>query len=159
MPISLQIDEPYEPFVKPELIETAVTAALEFGAQPPNALVTVVITSTEQVRELNQHYRGFDAPTDVLSFENSPDPDFPADPTDEESGYLGDVIIAYPVAEAQALAAQHPPADEVVLLTVHGVLHLLGFDHDTAERKAAMWQAQGQIMTGLGLGHIQPTET
>jgi probable rRNA maturation factor len=47
---------------------------------------------------------------------------------------------------------------EVTLLAVHGTLHLLGFDHDTPEHKAAMWSAQAQVMGDLGLAHVQPTE-
>ena len=90
-------------------------------------------------------------------FGNVPDPNFPNNRGLTEP-YLGDIVIAYPVAEAQALAATHTPSEEVVLLTVHGLLHLLGFDHDTPEHKAAMWAAQADIMSRLDLDHVQPTE-
>jgi probable rRNA maturation factor len=110
------------------------------------------------VQQLNAQYRGIDAPTDVLSFENTPDPDFP-ELDETEAGHLGDIIIAYPVAEAQAMAAGHTAQQEVILLAVHGLLHLLGFDHDTSENKEKMWQTQRQIMVELGLEHVQPTES
>jgi probable rRNA maturation factor len=116
-----------------------------------------VVTDSETIKELNQQYRGINAPTDVLSFENIPDPDFP-EVDQAASGYLGDIIIAYPVAEAQALAAGHAPQDELILLAVHGLLHLLGFDHETSENKQQMWDIQQRIMTELELAHVQPTE-
>lgn len=164
MEIIFQIDEPFQPLIELEPLEKAMQLTLHFfnksagaAAADPNS-VTLVITDNDTVQELNAQYRGIDAPTDVLSFENTPDPDFPE--LDEmEAGHLGDIIIAYPVAEAQALAAGHSAQQEVILLAVHGLLHLLGFDHNTPENKADMWHKQRQIMVELGLGHVQPTES
>ncbi len=174
MEIILQIDEPFDQNVNPTLIEQALQSGFRFLSQTlaPGATpfgrashlklstahtLAVVITNNETIQELNRHYRGIAAPTDVLSFENTLDPDFPElDPAEDD--YLGDIIIAYPVAQAQALAAGHTPQDEIILLAVHGLLHLLGFDHDTPENKAAMWNIQQQVMTELKLAHIQPTE-
>jgi len=80
----------------------------------------VVISSDAQLLELNRQYLGIEAPTDVLSFQ--------ADELDPETGrrYLGDVIISYPRAQAQAEVGGHAVLDELQLLVVHGVLHLLG---------------------------------
>jgi probable rRNA maturation factor len=115
------------------------------------------MTDKATLQQLNQQYRGLNVPTDVLSFENVPDPDFPA--MDEDLlGYLGEIVIAYPVAQAQALAAGHTVQAEITLLAVHGLLHLLGFDHDTPQSKNKMWAAQHQVMAELGLAHVQPTE-
>jgi probable rRNA maturation factor len=75
-----------------------------------------------------------------------------------DQGHLGDVTIAFPVAQTQAQAAGHSSIAELTLLAVHGTLHLLGFDHNTSAAKERMWTAQHQIMTELGLEHIQPTE-
>jgi probable rRNA maturation factor len=162
MELIWQIDQPFWQHIEPERLEQAFQPALPLLdklALPPAAhIVTVVVTGSDPIRQLNQQYLGIDAPTDVLSFENVADPDFPnLDPA--EAAHLGEVIIAYPIAEAQALAAGHTPLEEVILLAVHGMLHLLGFDHDTPENKQAMWAAQRQIMAELGLVHIQPTET
>ena len=158
MATSLQVDAPFAARINPQLIENAVTATLDFVNQDQASLVSVVVTDTAHIQHLNQLYRGLDSPTDVLSFQNTPDAGFPHELL-PESPYLGDIIIAYPVAEAQANLANHTPAEEVALLTVHGTLHLLGFDHENARHKADMWAAQEQIMTGLGLAHVQPTET
>jgi probable rRNA maturation factor len=160
MAINLQIDDPFSALVSPEPIELAARTALRLAASPPTQSgdVAITITDADTVQTLNAQYRGIDAPTDVLSFENAPDPDFPVAETDLVD-YLGDIIIAYPVAQKQAERAGHTPLDELQLLTVHGILHLLGFDHDTPANKAAMWQAQSQILAALGLAHVQPTET
>jgi probable rRNA maturation factor len=159
MHVDLQVEESFAPNLDPAWLEQAVAVTLEVVRPVITAeTVTIVISDDEWVQQLNLEYRGIDAPTDVLSFENTPDPDFP-EMGQEASDHLGDIIIAYPVAEAQALAAGHSTQAEVMLLVVHGLLHLLGFDHDTATRKAHMWATQQQVMTALGLAHVQPTES
>ncbi len=112
----------------------------------PNSALTVVITDDESVAALNRQYRGIDAPTDVLSFPA----DTPPVPLDDEPPYLGDLIIAYPYASAQAEHAGHAVDDSLALLVVHGSLHLLGSDHDTLEHGAAMWAAQEMAIRALG---------
>ena len=129
--------------VAPELVERAADAALAHEAAAGD--LTVVLAGDAQLQALNRQYLGIDAPTDVLAFPGSqPDP---------ESGvmYLGDILISLAQAEAQARAAGHPLESEVQLLVVHGVLHLLGHDHDEAEAKSRMWAAQGDVLRRLGL--------
>ena len=116
------------------------------------AELSVALIGNTEMRRLNAAYRKKDYPTDVLSF--------PASETNPETGarYIGDILISIPRAEIQAEAAGHPLESEVQLLVVHGVLHLLGHDHADAEEKARMWKAQAEILTRLGLGHIQIRE-
>jgi probable rRNA maturation factor len=133
-----------------DLLEQAARAALDH--QSADGDLTLVLTDDEQLRRLNRDYLGIDAPTDVLSF--------PASETDPETGrrYLGDILLSIPRAETQARAAGHSLADEARLLVVHGVLHLLGHDHANAKEKAKMWQAQAEVLEGLGLGHVKVRE-
>jgi probable rRNA maturation factor len=155
--IVIQIDAPFSAIVKPEQIEQAVLTAFHLCPIPKGneaGTVSVVITDNDTVQQLNYQYRDIDAPTDVLSFESIPDPDFPGD---ESQVHLGDIVIAYPMAESQAATAGHTPLEEVILLAVHGTLHLLGFDHDSPISKKEMWTVQHRIMVELGLDHIQPT--
>jgi probable rRNA maturation factor len=155
--ITFEIDEALAGRLDQEPVGRAIQAALEQfypDRLPAGASVTLVLTTAEAIRQLNRDYLGIDAPTDVLSFSNEPDPDFPAG----ETGYLGDIVIAYPVAERQARAAGHTSQEEVILLAVHGALHLAGYDHDTAATRAAMWAAQRQVIDRFGLAHVQPTE-
>jgi probable rRNA maturation factor len=134
------------PSVAPELVEHAAEAALAHEATTGD--LTVVLAGDAQLQALNRQYLGIDAPTDVLAFPGSqPDP---------QSGimYLGDVLISLAQAESQAHAAGHPLASEVQLLVVHGVLHLLGHDHDEPGAKARMWATQGEILRRLGLSDL-----
>ena len=156
----LHIDDIYNPDVAPKQLQNAAITTLEMFApdSPEDCSAAISITNTDAVQQLNAQYRGVDKRTDVLSFKNTPDPDFPdADP--EIANHLGDIIIAYPVAQTQADASGHSAMAELTLLVVHGMLHLLDFDHDTPTSKEKMWSAQQQVMTQLGLANIQPTET
>ncbi len=105
---------------------------------------SIVLTGDEQLRELNAQYLGIDSPTDVLSF-----PSGEVDPDTQEL-YLGDVIISLPRAALQAAAGGHAVEDELALLVVHGMLHLLGHDHADADEKALMWSKQAEILDRLG---------
>ena len=110
--------------------------------------LTIVLTDDAQLRELNRRYLGVDASTDVLSFASGD-----ADP-DTGKIYLGDVVLSIPQALVQAAAAGHKLEAEVQLLVVHGVLHLLGYDHGDATGKTRMWAAQKRALKSLGLANI-----
>jgi probable rRNA maturation factor len=83
---------------------------------------------------------------------------FLAGETDPETDliYLGDVLISYQRAQVQAAAGGHPVEDELQLLVVHGVLHLLGFDHAEETEKAKMWAEQSKILSQLGCSITSP---
>ncbi len=117
-----------------------------------DADLTLVVSDDDAIRELNRNFLGNDSPTDVLSF--------PANEMDPETGrrYLGDVIISLPRAREQAEGAGHLVEAELQLLVIHGVLHLLGYDHAEAEEKALMWAAQAQVLERIGMGKIQVKE-
>jgi len=116
--------------------------------------LSIVIEDDDYIRQLNKDYRGFDSATDVLSF---PSDEF--DP-DSNSQYIGDIIISFPMAQKQAQASGHPVQNEITLLAVHGILHLLGHDHETLQEKVIMWQAQSEILNTLNceLGRIPGDE-
>lgn len=152
--IHIQIADAYREHVAEELLRRAAQACL-VDAGNTDAELTLVISDDEMVHALNRTYRGVDAPTDVLAFGGAT-PDFVMAP--DSVSYLGDVIISYPRAVEQA-RGRHTPAEELVLLVVHGVLHLLGYDHGTSQHKEAMWAKQAMILDRLGLAHVQPNET
>ncbi len=152
MHIHLDIAESYRPHIEHQLIENAALATLHHQKAPSNGEVSIVITSEEQLGDLNSQFRGIDTPTDVLSF--------PSELTDPESGaaYLGDVVISYPRAEAQSQAGGHEIAEELQLLIVHGLLHLLGYDHANPKEKDRMWAIQTEILSQLGISNITLSE-
>jgi probable rRNA maturation factor len=137
----------YAAHIQPERIDQAARAVLVHQNAPAEADLSVVVDGDERLQALNHEFMGIDAPTDVLSFPSG------GDEIDPETGraYLGDVILSYPRALEQSTAAGHAVDDEILLLVVHGILHLLGHDHAEPEEKAAMWNAQGEILTGLGV--------
>ena len=155
MDIVIQVDSPFAADINPVSLEDALKVTFRLFPPPVDGTVSVVVTDNKTVQDLNRTFRGIDVPTDVLSFGNVPDPDFPGQ---EASLHLGDVIIAFPVAEKQAAVGGHAVSEEILLLAVHGTLHLLGFDHDTPDNKEKMWATQSRVMAELGLAHIQPTE-
>ncbi|MFW5709264.1 MAG: rRNA maturation RNase YbeY [Chloroflexota bacterium] len=141
MTIDIQNDRAFA--IREERLRDAAQAVLHLH-QEADASLTIVITDNESVKELNRQYRGIDAPTDVLSF--------PSDlPPEAEETYLGDLIIAYPYARAQAEGEGHPLDDSLSLLVVHGTLHLLGYDHDTMENRTEMWSRQAEALQSLGI--------
>jgi probable rRNA maturation factor len=146
--ITLEIAEPYRSMVDAPSLQRTAQAVLEQQlAEPPipHPEVTLVIGDDSQLEQLNRQFLGVDAPTDVLAF--------PAGHTDPDTGapYLGDVLVSFPRAEAQAAEAGHPVENELQLLVVHGLLHLLGHDHLEAGDKARMWAAQADILDRLGV--------
>jgi probable rRNA maturation factor len=142
--INLVVEEPYQETLDWSFLEQAAQAALEHEGKSAEVELTLVIDGDEKLQELNRQFLEIDASTDVLSF--------PSEEIDPETGnaYLGYVIISYPRAQSQAEAAGHAVESELQLLTVHGVLHLLGYDHADEGEKKAMWAAQQEVLTGLG---------
>jgi probable rRNA maturation factor len=102
-----------------------------------------------------------DAPTDILSFPAEPLPDLPPELADlnDEPPYLGDLIIAYPYTRRQAEDSGHALEDELVLLVIHGTLHLLGYDHDTPDNEERMWSAQAELLAEAGVSIQVPRFT
>lgn len=148
--VHVQVEEPFLAHVSKDGLKTAAEVTLEAEGQGTGELA-VVVTDDETVRGLNRTYLGVDAPTDVLSFGGEA-PDFVSPPIADE--YWGDVVIAYPQAKKQALAAGHSITAELSLLVVHGVLHLLGYDHVRPEDRVVMWERQGDILAELGLADV-----
>lgn len=135
-------------------VARAAHAALAQQAAADGAALTLLLADDGYLRELNRQYRGEDSPTDVLSFPaGEPVPGFP-----DVVNYLGDIAISVDQANRQAEAKGHSPIAELQLLAVHGVLHLLGYDHLDDGQRASMWAEQGAILSELGLAGIQPTE-
>jgi probable rRNA maturation factor len=135
-----------------QLLEKTALTALNEQAIVGEVDLGIMLTNDVEIQALNLNYRGYDKPTDVLSFE--------AHQTDPETGrlYLGDIVISLERAAAQAEQGGHPLLAETQLLVVHGVLHLLGHDHADTEEKAKMWWHQAEILARLGLSDMKIQE-
>ncbi|MCL6452449.1 MAG: rRNA maturation RNase YbeY [Alicyclobacillus sp.] len=111
--------------------------------------VSVSLVSDEEIHDLNRTYRQVDRPTDVLSFplrEGGAQADVPDQPEP-----LGDIVVSVPTAVRQAAEYGHSLQREVGFLLVHGMLHLLGYDHQTEAEEAEMTRLQEAVLTDLGL--------
>jgi probable rRNA maturation factor len=113
------------------LIELNIAEPSEFS---------IAFVNDERIRSLNQDFRGIDAATDVLSF--------PSDEVNPEDGtkYIGDIIISMDTVSRQSEKAHVSELDEIHLLIIHGLLHLLDYDHDTEENKEEMWNIQSKLL-------------
>ena len=135
------------------LIKKAANMALAAEGIKENCIISVMLTDDEGIRRVNREFRDVDRATDVLSFplnELAPGSFDPADcDRDPESGalLLGDMMISVPRCEEQGREFGHGYEREIMYLTVHSVLHLLGYDHvDEGERKRQMRQREKEIM-------------
>jgi probable rRNA maturation factor len=148
-PVLVQPERQDIGFIDPLLagrLEAAATAALQHEGR--SGELALVLTDDQSIQELNRDFLGEDAPTDVLSF-SALEEAGPFVTAPEAGVYLGDVIISYPRAVQQAGEQGHSVEQELNLLVVHGVLHLLGYDHATEEDKTLMWSRQETILAGL----------
>ncbi len=143
MTVFLHIADQYKNLITSSQLERSVLAALKYQGASFDSDVTILVDDDQRIQKLNYEYLSIDAPTDVLAF--------PAGFTDPDTGhkYLGDVIVSFPQAKSEADKRGHSLEAEIQLLVVHGVLHLLGYDHLEPEDKEIMWSAQSQILSQL----------
>lgn len=115
-----------------------------------NGEVSITLTNNAYIHELNRQYRGIDRPTDVLSFalNESEEPEVTGG---ADINVLGDLVISVERAEEQAKDFGHSVKREMAFLTVHGMLHLLGYDHMEEEERLEMEQEQRFVMEKLGI--------
>ena len=131
------------------LVKRAVLAVLDFEDFGRRAEVSVTFTDNEGIHALNREYRNVDRPTDVLSLPLSDGEDYD---TDGDAVLLGDIVISLERAQTQAEEYGHSFEREVAFLTVHSMLHLLGYDHETSpEDERDMFARQDEILISAGM--------
>ena len=131
-----------------ELAASAAKEALVVEKVGDEAEVSIVFVDEEYIRHLNKQYRGVDYPTDVLAFAMHEGESFCMV---EEELILGDVVVSLPVAQRQSMEYGHGLLREVAYLVVHGVLHLLGYDHQTEEDRRVMRAREEAVLGRLEL--------
>lgn len=153
--VEVQVAQAFRGLVEPQALRRVAVVALGHQQVVGPSELTLVVAADEVLHELNLRHRGVDAPTDVLAFADETPGPFVNAP--DLPRYLGDVVVSFPRAQAQAAEAEHEVSVEMQLLVVHGVLHLLGYDDVAEERRARMWQVQAEILRLLDIEPHLPT--
>ncbi len=156
MEISVLIDADFEGCPEASWLQGVAEQVLVAQDAGSNVELGLVITSQERVQQLNRSYLGKDEPTDVLAFSMLPElpatgeigvefPPFVVPP--DGLHHLGEVIISYPQAAIQAEEHGHSIKREIAILVIHGVLHLLGYDHEAPELEHDMRARETEILS------------
>lgn len=145
--INIQVGSRYREQVDEGRLQAIAGHVLAAEDAPPGE-VGLVITGDRGIQELNRLYRDEDAPTDVLSFPFADAADeFVLPP--EGPPQIGEIVISFPTARRQAEEAGEPLARALACLVVHGMLHLLGYDHEEPEQEQAMRAREKALLAGL----------
>lgn len=157
MEINVLVDEGFEGCPEAAWLRSVAELVLVVQGTGADVELGLVITSQEKVKRLNKDYRGKDAPTDVLAFYMTA----AGEGRDAESSgfitppdglrHLGEVIISYPQAVLQAKERQHSVKRELAILIIHGVLHLLGYDHEEPGPGDEMRAREKEILGQIGV--------
>ena len=139
-----------------DLVRGVLEYAANYLSLPENTEMSVTLMDNKHIHEINKKYRGIDKPTDVISFAMEEDGDeddiiLPSDMEFEMPKNLGDLMIPMEKVAEQAEYLGHSQDRELGFLTVHGFLHLNGYDHMKAEDEKEMFSLQDEILDGYGL--------
>jgi len=152
--IEISAEEKFRGLVDESWVRKIAQQVLKAESATPPYEVSIVFTDSETVQRLNRDYRGVDEPTDVLAFymlpEKEPASSFILPP--DGITRLGEVIISYPQAVEQAKDQGHSVNKELALLIIHGILHLLGYDHEKPEEEAKMRAREKELLEKASQG-------
>jgi len=146
--IGISVEEKFRGLVDKGWVGRIAQRVLKAEGVAPPFEVSLVFTDSEVVQKLNRDYRGMDEPTDVLAFYMLPqkeaDSSFALPP--DGVTRLGEVIISYPQTAEQAKEQGHSVDKELTLLIIHGILHLLGYDHEQPEEEVKMRAREKELL-------------
>jgi len=146
--IGIHVEEKFREVIDEDWARRIAQTVLKAEGLVPLYEVGLVFTDSEVIKQLNRDYRGVDEPTDVLAFHMLPqkevDDSFALPP--DGVTRLGEVIISYPQAVAQAREQGHSTERELALLVIHGILHLLGYDHEEPEEESKMRERERALL-------------
>jgi probable rRNA maturation factor len=111
-----------------------------------NAFITIIVTDDAYIRNINREFRGLNEPTDVISFSNRENPFPEIDPSQEE---IGDIYISLERAERQSHEYRETLLDEVKRLIIHGILHLVGYDHERSDEDEEIMLRKEEELIGF----------
>ena len=146
--VAVSVEEKFRGLVDEDRVREIAQMVLKAESVTPPYEVSIVFTDSAAVRRFNRDYRGVDEPTDVLAFymlpEKETEPTFILPP--DGITRLGEVIVSYPQAVEQAKEQGHSVDKELALLIIHGILHLLGYDHEQPEEEKRMRGREQELL-------------
>lgn len=151
--VTIEVDPPFDAEVDLDALEQLVAHVLRGESVAVPAEVSVWITDEEELHTLNRTYRNVDASTDVLSFGAEPEQDaaLPFVSAPDQPRYLGDLAVSFPHVMRQADEYGHSRQRELSYLVTHGLLHLLGYDHEQPEQAQVMRSREEALLGALGI--------
>lgn len=133
--------------ISTKIIKEAVELAIKHGPSKADMVVNVSVIGDRKMRELNRDFRGHDQTTDVLAFSYAQD--YTPDEVRMKKLHLGEVVLSYPQIVKRAISDDTLVEEAAQFLVVHGVLHLLGYDHEKAEEAYTMENLEDKVMSQL----------
>jgi probable rRNA maturation factor len=149
--LSIRVDKPFAGLVSKQWLRQAVKLTLVHTGISSPVELGLVVAGDDTVHELNRNYRSVDSTTDVIAFslsERGADNQPFITPPDEVI-HLGEVVVSYPQAKRQAHEQRHSLERELALLVAHGVLHLLGYDHELPEQAEKMRSMESRVLDAI----------
>ena len=161
--VSVQIFQEFSDAISPGWIDAVISSVLSIEPEWSSERVSVVIADDESITDLNREHRGLDETTDVLSFSNRHSGRYYGEDDERETATgdvefvlppghntdLGEVIVSYPQVRRQAREAGHTTQKELAVMLAHGILHLLGYDHEREDEAAEMFSLQNRAIAAL----------
>lgn len=149
--VTIEVDEPYATHVDVDAVEQLVGHVLRGEGVDELIEVSIWITDEDELHTLNRTYRNVDRSTDVLSFGADDDAETPFVVAPDQVRYLGDLAISYPHVVQQAADYGHSEQRELSYLVTHGLLHLLGYDHEQPDEARVMRGREEALLGALGI--------
>jgi probable rRNA maturation factor len=147
MEINILVGPRFQEKVSTGLLKRAAVITLETMATDRDVELELLITGDVHIRELNRRWRGLDRPTDVLSFAMQEEGPLPFIAPENGPKHLGEVVISFPRARRQAARLGHSVEQELACLVIHGILHLLGMDHQVESEARNMEAMEADILS------------
>ena len=146
--IGIHVEDEFRASVDGSWVKKIIRQVFRDEGIPSPYEVSLVVTDSETVQRLNRDYRGIDEPTDVLAFYMLPQKgaDFSFALPPDGVTRLGEVLVSYPQALAQAKQQGHSLERELALLVIHGILHLLGYDHEKPAEESKMRERERELL-------------
>ncbi len=141
--LTIQLDPQIKAEIDEERLHHLAVEALRLEGVAQSFELGLSITDDEGIKGLNRRYRGVDEPTDVLAFGGE------VEGFVSPALHLGDIVISYPRAASQAQERGHSTAQEIDILFLHGLLHLLGYEDETPQKRVRMWVRQEELLGAL----------